>query len=123
MHNNNNGDVEFNVEIATKYSVLKSVILEILKNGIQENLNNNYNLIDGYCWYCISYSDLQKILPFISISTIKYNLNKLYDKKIIDRRQLYKRYGDTTYCYTIIDNDIRNILDIKYVYVIKNDKI
>ena len=96
----------FDVDLAIKYSIEESVILNFLSYWIFINKANERNFRDGYYWTYNSLTALEKIFPFWDYKKIGRILQKLEDKKIILSGNYNKIKFDRTKWYTIIDSSI-----------------
>lgn len=103
---------KFSTQIAIKHSVIESIFLDFLNTKIKK-CKNSIDFKNGLFWYTASIESINKQIPFLTNKKIRGVLDKLYNKKIIDKFQFNKEFGNRTYSYTIIDDEIKNILNIQ----------
>lgn len=91
----------FNVEIAKKYGILESVLLNHLWFWIKKNKANNTNYFDGNYWTYNSKKAFSELFPYASERQIDYALKKLIDCGLVITGNYNKSSYDRTLWYAI----------------------
>ena len=91
----------FNVKEAEKLGIEKAVILQNFRFWLTQNIANERNCHDGYCWTYNSAKALQKLFPYFSERKIHRLLNQLEKEGILKSGNYNKSGYDRTKWYTI----------------------
>lgn len=93
----------FNVEIATKYGMLESILLEHLNFWIAKNKANETNFYDGLYWTYSSAKALSQLFPYVSQKSISRALHHLKDEGLIAFGNYNKSSYDRTMWYALTE--------------------
>lgn len=96
----------FSVEIACKYGILESVLLNNLFFWIQKNKANQKNYFEGKYWTYNSVKALTQLFPYASEHKIRNALKHLENEGIIITGNYNKSSYDRTMWYALSDYGI-----------------
>jgi len=104
----------FDIEFATKYGIIESILYENIKHWVDKNKANENNYHDGYYWTYNSTKAFSKLFPYTSERTISRALKHLEDEKLIKSGLYNKSAYDRTKWYTILDTSNSNSYDTPF---------
>jgi DNA-binding Lrp family transcriptional regulator len=94
-----------NGELVQKYGLTKGTILSRIEFWIEYNKEKNQHFYDGYYWSgYLSAKDLSKQL-YISIKTIRNNINELEKSGVLIKGNYNNKIYDNTIWYRLNEND------------------
>jgi hypothetical protein len=88
-------------EIAVKYGLNESIIINKLCTWIKHNSNHGKNYIDGHTWTFMSFDGMHRELPYLSLRTIKRTIKRLEEIHVIKSGNYNKKAYDRTKWYTV----------------------
>lgn len=93
----------FDIEIAQKYGLLESILLQNIYFWIEKNRANNTHFYDGRYWTYNSNKAFAEIFPYVSEKQIRTALDKLRKENILITGNYNKIGFDKTLWYSITD--------------------
>lgn len=105
----------FNKRIAKEFGINSAIILENMMFWLDKNEANNTNYFEGKYWTYNSISAYAKIFDYLSERQIKYALDNLEEKGIIETGIFNKKHFDRTKWYTITDYGYRVIHNVNCI--------
>lgn len=112
----------FNIDVARRFKkefnrssthITKAVLVENIAFWIKKNANRNMNGNDGYYWTWESAKSFQENFDYMSEKMIQLSLLQLEKSGIIKSANYNKCGYDRTKWYTIVDEEIIKIYEIK----------
>jgi len=99
----------FNIDLAKKYGIEESIIIENMAFWLKKNMANNKNFNDGKYWVYNSINAFHLLFPYMAIGKIKRCLSNLEDMGVLASNNYNKVAYDRTKWYSIIDISICQI--------------
>lgn len=93
----------FDVDMATKYGLLESILFYNISYWVQKNQANEKNFFDGDYWTYNSTSAFSKLFPYTSKRKIEIALKNLRDNGLIKTGNYNENKYDRTLWYSIGD--------------------
>lgn len=106
----------FNRSIAKELGINSAIILENMMFWLEKNKANNSNYYEGKYWTFNSISAYGEIFDYLTERQIRYSLDKLEEKGIIETGNFNKKGFDKTKWYTITDYGYSFIQNVQMVY-------
>ena len=106
----------FNRSIAKELGINSAIILENMMFWLEKNKANNSNYYEGKYWTFNSISAYGEIFDYLTERQIRYSLDKLEEKGIIETGNFNKKGFDQTKWYTIADYGYSFIQNVQHVY-------
>lgn len=91
----------FNVNVAKKIGLEEAIIIHSLLFWIEKSKGSDKNFFDGYYWTYNTLTELQRLFPYMSDSTIKRKIQNLKDCGLILVAQHAKYWSNRTNYYTV----------------------
>lgn len=112
----------FNVELATKYGIEEAILIENFAFWIKKNIANNVNYVNGEYWTYNTAKALEELFPYMNLKKIQRILVKLENLGVIKSDNYNSKSYDRTKWYSIIDEDIKNMYQLKPMDKMSNEK-
>lgn len=93
----------FNVELAQKYGILESILLQNIYFWIEKNRVNNKHFYNGKYWTYNSKKAFSELFPYATERQIRYALEKLIKMDILETGNYNKNTFDKTLWYAFTD--------------------
>ena len=94
----------FNVELATKYGILETILLQHIYFWIEKNKANNKHFYDNKWWTYNSKKAFSELFPYATERKIQLALDKLINAGLLECGNYNKTTFDKTKWYSITQN-------------------